>query len=108
MPVGARFNDDDALDAFERGWFRPVARLKGNVWKLQTLQTSEDGSAQPCTTPSPMARAIQPGSAARAEVSAFYSERGRVRRSDTSDLPACVGPIQASARTAVPVSSPSK
>lgn len=25
LPAGVRFNDDDALDAFERVWFRLVA-----------------------------------------------------------------------------------
>jgi predicted nucleotidyltransferase component of viral defense system len=33
LPAGVRFNDDDAIDAFERVWFELVARLKGGAWK---------------------------------------------------------------------------
>jgi predicted nucleotidyltransferase component of viral defense system len=34
LPAGIRFNDDDALQAFERVWRDLIARLKGDAWKL--------------------------------------------------------------------------
>jgi predicted nucleotidyltransferase component of viral defense system len=34
LPAGIRFNDDDALLAFERVWRDLIARIKGNAWKL--------------------------------------------------------------------------
>lgn len=33
LPAGVRFNDDDAIDAFERVWSEWVVRLKGDAWK---------------------------------------------------------------------------
>lgn len=34
LPAGVRFNDDDALRAFERVWRELIARIKGDSWKL--------------------------------------------------------------------------
>lgn len=34
LPVGIRFNDDDAIQAFERVWTELIARVKGEPWKL--------------------------------------------------------------------------
>jgi hypothetical protein len=34
LPAGIRFNDDDALLAFDRVWRDLVARIKGDAWKL--------------------------------------------------------------------------
>lgn len=34
LPAGIRFNDDDALQAFERVWRDLIARIKGDEWKL--------------------------------------------------------------------------
>jgi len=34
LPVGVRFNDDDAILAFERVWRALIARIKGDSWKL--------------------------------------------------------------------------
>jgi predicted nucleotidyltransferase component of viral defense system len=34
LPAGIRFNDDDALQAFERVWTELITRLKGDAWKL--------------------------------------------------------------------------
>jgi predicted nucleotidyltransferase component of viral defense system len=34
LPAGIRFNDDDALQAFERVWTELIARIKGDAWKL--------------------------------------------------------------------------
>jgi hypothetical protein len=34
LPPGSRFNDDDAVAAFERVWTELVVRLKGDGWKL--------------------------------------------------------------------------
>ena len=34
LPAGIRFNDDDALQAFERVWRDLIARIKGDAWKL--------------------------------------------------------------------------
>lgn len=34
LPVGTRFNDDDALRAFERVWTVLIVRIKGGAWKL--------------------------------------------------------------------------
>lgn len=34
LPAGVRFNDDDALRAFERVWRELIARIKGDPWKL--------------------------------------------------------------------------
>ena len=31
---GARFNDDDAMQAFERVWTELITRIKGDAWKL--------------------------------------------------------------------------
>lgn len=38
---GVRFNDDDALDAFELVWSSLVARLKGDAWKLTDTVIAE-------------------------------------------------------------------
>lgn len=34
LPAGIRFNDDDALQAFERVWKELIVRIKGDAWKL--------------------------------------------------------------------------
>lgn len=34
LPAGVRFNDDDAIRAFERVWTELIARIKGDPWKL--------------------------------------------------------------------------
>lgn len=34
LPAGIRFNDDDALQAFERVWRELITRIKGDAWKL--------------------------------------------------------------------------
>jgi predicted nucleotidyltransferase component of viral defense system len=34
LPAGIRFNDGDALQAFERVWRDLIARIKGDAWKL--------------------------------------------------------------------------
>ena len=34
LPAGIRFNDDDAMRAFERVWTELIARVRGDAWKL--------------------------------------------------------------------------
>jgi predicted nucleotidyltransferase component of viral defense system len=34
LPAGIRFNDADALHAFERVWMELITRIKGDAWKL--------------------------------------------------------------------------
>lgn len=34
LPAGVRFNDDDAVQAFERVWTELITRIKGDAWKL--------------------------------------------------------------------------
>lgn len=34
LPAGVRFNDDDAVQAFERVWEELIVRIKGDAWKL--------------------------------------------------------------------------
>ncbi len=34
LPAGIRFNDDDAIQAFECVWTELIARIKGDAWKL--------------------------------------------------------------------------
>jgi hypothetical protein len=34
LPTGVRFNDDDAMRAFERVWKELIARVRGDAWKL--------------------------------------------------------------------------
>ena len=34
LPAGVRFNNDDAMQAFERVWTELIARIKGDAWKL--------------------------------------------------------------------------
>ena len=34
LPAGVRFNDDDAIQAFERVWEELIVRIKGDAWKL--------------------------------------------------------------------------
>jgi predicted nucleotidyltransferase component of viral defense system len=34
LPVGIHFNDDDAIQSFERIWMELIVRLKGDPWKL--------------------------------------------------------------------------
>lgn len=41
LPVGVRFNDDDAIQAFERVWVELITRIKGDAWKL-TEQAIEE------------------------------------------------------------------
>lgn len=34
LPTGIRFNDDDALQAFEHVWTELIGLIKGDAWKL--------------------------------------------------------------------------
>ncbi len=34
LPVGVRFNDEDAIHAFERVWKKLIVSIKGDAWKL--------------------------------------------------------------------------
>lgn len=34
LPTGVRWNDDDAIHAFERGWTDLIARIGGEGWKI--------------------------------------------------------------------------
>ncbi len=34
LPAGVRFNDDDAIQAFERVWEELIVGIKGDAWKL--------------------------------------------------------------------------
>ena len=34
LPAGVRFNDDDAMQAFEHVWKELIVRIKGEAWKL--------------------------------------------------------------------------
>ena len=34
LPAGVRFNDDDAILAFEHVWTELITRIKGDAWKL--------------------------------------------------------------------------
>ena len=34
LPAGVRFNDDDAMQAFERVWTELITHIKGDAWKL--------------------------------------------------------------------------
>ena len=34
LPAGVRFNDDVAIQAFERVWTGLIARIPGDAWKL--------------------------------------------------------------------------
>ncbi len=34
LPAGIRFNDNDAMQAFERVWKELITRIKGDAWKL--------------------------------------------------------------------------
>ena len=34
LPASIRFNDDDAVNAFERVWNELIIRIKGDGWKL--------------------------------------------------------------------------
>ena len=34
LPAGVRFNDADAIQAFERVWNELITRIKGDAWKL--------------------------------------------------------------------------
>jgi hypothetical protein len=34
LPAGTRFNDDDAIQAFELVWRQLIVRIRGDAWKL--------------------------------------------------------------------------
>jgi predicted nucleotidyltransferase component of viral defense system len=34
LSAGVRFNDDDAIDAFEKVWIELIIKIKGDAWKL--------------------------------------------------------------------------
>ena len=34
LPAGVRFNDDDAMQAFERVWKELITCIRGDAWKL--------------------------------------------------------------------------
>jgi predicted nucleotidyltransferase component of viral defense system len=41
LPSGVRFNDDDAMRAFERVWTELIARVRGDAWKLTNKALDE-------------------------------------------------------------------
>jgi predicted nucleotidyltransferase component of viral defense system len=41
LPAGIRFNDADALQAFERVWTELITRIKGDAWKLTDQAINE-------------------------------------------------------------------
>lgn len=41
LPAGIRFNDDDAMRAFERVWRELIVRIKGDAWKLTDKAVEE-------------------------------------------------------------------
>lgn len=41
LPAGIRFNDDDAMRAFERVWKELIVRIKGDAWKLTDKAVEE-------------------------------------------------------------------
>lgn len=41
LPAGVRFNDDDAMQAFERVWTELITRIKGDAWKLTDKALAE-------------------------------------------------------------------
>jgi predicted nucleotidyltransferase component of viral defense system len=41
LPVGVRFNDGDALHAFEQVWQMLIVRIKGNAWKMTGIAIEE-------------------------------------------------------------------
>ncbi len=41
LPAGVRFNDGDALQAFERVWTELITRIKGDEWKLTARALDE-------------------------------------------------------------------
>ena len=41
LPAGVRFNDDDAIQAFERVWTELITRIKGDAWKLTDTALEE-------------------------------------------------------------------
>lgn len=41
LPAGVRFNDDDAMQAFERVWKELITRIKGDAWKLTDKAVEE-------------------------------------------------------------------
>ena len=34
LPMGVRFDDNDAMHAFERVWTDLISRVRGDAWKL--------------------------------------------------------------------------
>ena len=48
LPVGVHFNDEDAMQAFERIWTKLIVHIKGDAWKLtDKVVTSLRQSAYP-------------------------------------------------------------
>jgi hypothetical protein len=41
LPAGVRFNDEDALRAFERVWRHLIVRIRGEGWKLSEKAIDE-------------------------------------------------------------------
>ena len=41
LPAGIRFNDEDAIDAFNHVWTELIARIKGDPWKLSEQLINE-------------------------------------------------------------------
>jgi predicted nucleotidyltransferase component of viral defense system len=41
LPAGIRFNDNDAMQAFERVWTELISRIKGDQWKLTNKTIDE-------------------------------------------------------------------
>jgi predicted nucleotidyltransferase component of viral defense system len=41
LSAGIRFNDDDAIDAFEKVWIELIIKIKGDAWKLTDKSIEE-------------------------------------------------------------------
>ena len=41
LPVGIRFNDEDAMEAFNHVWRELIVRIKGDSWKLSEQVINE-------------------------------------------------------------------
>ena len=41
LSAGVRFNDDDAIDAFEKVWIELIIKIKGDAWKLTDKSIEE-------------------------------------------------------------------
>jgi hypothetical protein len=41
LSAGFRFNDDDAIGAFEKVWIELIIKIKGDAWKLTDKSIEE-------------------------------------------------------------------